>query len=415
MKTILTLLFILFSHWSFGQITLEDCQQKARENFPLIKQYELIEQTREFTLSNANKNFLPQLSVTAIGGHIDGTPEFNIPGIPASDPSNFNLISMIQINQVIWDGGITKASKAATTAQSEIDQANVEVTLYALRERVNNLYFGVLLINEQMAQLELFQSNLERNKKRVEIAVTNGTAFKSDIDEIQVEIINVTQKITELTFNQKAYMEVLSAMIGETVSVDTEFQRPVVASDSINQEIRRPELRLFDYQRNLLEAKSSLDKSMIYPKLGLIGFGTFIEPGLPFGPSEMDRILVGGVSLSWEIGGLYKNSNNKKLTEVNLQKITTQEETFLFNTGLQLTQKNGELDRFETLIQQDQEILALKTSIKKSYETKYENGVSTLSQLLDRINEENVAKQNLILHEIQYLMTAYQYLNISGN
>jgi outer membrane protein TolC len=124
--------------------------------------------------------------------------------------------------------------------------------------------------------------------------------------------------------------------------------------------------------------------------------------------------LVGGLSVSWDINGLYKNSNNKKLREIDLQKIANQQETFLFNTNLQLTQKQGELDRFKTLIEQDREILKLKTSIKKSYETKYDNGVTTLSQLLDRINDESMARQNLIVHEIQYLMTAYQYKNISG-
>ncbi len=415
MKSTLCLLLCFYLFQSFGQITLEECHQKARDNFPLVQQYELLQQTREFTLSNANKNFLPQLSLTAIGGYIDGTPKVSMPGGPASDPSSFNLISVIQINQVIWDGGITKASKAAVSAQSDIEQANVEVSLYSLRERVNNLYFGILLINEQIAQLELLRGNLDRNKKRVEIAVANGTAFKSDIDEIQVEIINTYQKITELSYNQTAYIEVLSAMTGDVISTEAKFERPMIQPSSVSEDILRPELRLFDYQRNLLEAKYSMDKSSLYPKLGLMGFGTFIEPGIPFGAAEMDQILVGGISLSWDIGGLYKNANNKKLSEVDLQKIAVQEETFLFNTQLQLTQKGGELSRFETLIEQDKEILSLKSNIKRSYETKYENGVGTLSQLLDRINEENVAKQNLILHEIQYLMTTYQYMNILGN
>ncbi|WP_020529920.1 TolC family protein [Flexithrix dorotheae] len=417
MKNILRSILFGISFYStqvFGQITLEECQTKARENFPLIQQYELIEQTREYTLSNAGKAFLPQLDVTLIGGVIEGLPSFGAPGSESSS-TEFNMISMVQFNQVIWDGGLTKASKAATTANAEIEKANLEVSLYSLEERVNNLFFGVLLIEEQIAQMEILKSTLQRNMKRVEVAVENGTAFKSDIDEIKVEVINVDQKVAELQFNKKAYLNVLAAMIGETIPPKTKLERPAIDDSFIALENNRPELNLYQNQEFLIEAKSNIDKAMLYPKIGIMGIGTFIQPGVDFGTSKLNNILVGGLSLNWTLGNLYQNNNNKKLTEINLQKVKVQRETFLFNTNLELTQTQQELDKFKTLIDQDKELLTLKSGIKQAYEVKYENGVSTMSQLLDKVNDENAAKQNLIMHEIQYLMKVYQYKNKSGN
>jgi outer membrane protein TolC len=405
----------MFMSSAFGQILLDDCQTKARQNFPLIKQYELIELSKEYTVSNANKSYLPQLDVTLIAGVVSGFPTFGAPGSTPSSSAEFHLISVLQLNQVIWDGGITKARKGVIESSAEMQVAELEVSLFALEQRVNNLFFGILLIDEQMHQIEILISTLLRNRKRVEIAVENGTAFKSDIDEIQVEIINAEQKMVELSANRDAYISILSAMIGEPIEKDVSFERPEAEEAFLALENIRPELSLFQNQENLINAQSAIDKSMLYPKIGLLAFGTFIQPGIEFGASQLDNIFVGGLSVNWSLGALYKNGNNKKLSELNLQKVGVQKETFLFNNNLELTQTRLEMKKYQTLLEQDKEILALKIRIREAYDTKYENGISTMSELLDRTNDESIARQNLIVHEIRYLMKAYQYKNKTGN
>lgn len=381
----------------------------------MIQQYGLIDQTTEFTLSNANKAFLPQLSVNLIGGIVDGFPSFDLPGSPESDPSDYQLISVVQINQAIWDGGMTKASKQIAKTSAEIEKADVNVALYQLRERVDNLFFGMLLIEEQIAQTMLYFSNLEMHLSRIEIGVENGTVYKSDLDEIRVEILNAEERISELEYNKNAYLKVLSVMIGETISVDEELERPEKNWIELNGSINRPELSVFEYQKAMIEARSQLNKSSLYPKVGLLGFGTFLTPGIDFGASKVDRVLVAGLSVSWDIAGLYRNGNNKKLDEIGLKRVQNQEDTFLFNTNLQLEQTEVELQKYQDLIEKSAEVLAIKQRIKRAYEIKFENGVSTMTELLDKTNEENLAKQKLIMQEVQYLQKIYQYKNKSGN
>lgn len=420
MKNFVIIFYLLASTTSFkavAQVTLDNCQTLARNNFPLIKQYELIEKSKEYNLSNANKAYLPQLDLTLIGGAVSGLPSFSAPGSQSSSSSSFNMnmISVLQVNQVIWDGGITKAKKEVIEAGAGIEKAELEVSLFALEERVNNLFFGILLIDEQIKQLEILNSTMMRNLKRVQIAVENGTAYKSDIDEIKVEIINTDQKTEELSANRKAYINVLAAMIGNPIDSNSKFVHPQVTESYLTLENKRPELQLFDNQNNLIHAQSAINKSMLYPKIGVLAFGTFIQPGVDFGTSSLQNIFVGGLSLSWSLGDLYKNGNNKKLSQLNLQKVAVQKETFLFNNKLELTQTQLELQKYQKLLKQDEDILALKNKIKKAYEIKYENGVSTMSQLLDKTNEENVAHQNLIVHQIQYLMKAYEFRNKNGH
>lgn len=398
----------------FGQLTLESCQKKAKNNYPLIQKYDLIEKSKEYSLSNANKAYFPQLSITAIAGIVDGFPEFSLPG-QESTSNDYNLISIIQLNQNIWDGGMTGANKAIVEAESGIETADLNVSLFSIEERINNIYFGILLIDERIQLLDIFKDNINRNLRNVKIAVANGSAYKSDIDELTVEILKTDQNATELKFNRDSYVQMLSALIGQVISEDESFTRPEIIDSYSALGIKRPELSLFENQRNLVEARYNMSKSSLYPKIGLMGLGVFINPGINFGPSDITRLMVGGFNLSWEIGGLYKNSSNSQLTQIGLEKINIMQETFLFNTNLELSQTQSEIEKFKFLIEKDIEILKLKTNIKKSYEVKYENGVCTMSELLDRINDENVAGQDKILHKIQQLMTAYKYKNISGN
>lgn len=411
------LIFIFFAFVAFNiqaqMLTLDSCQAKAYRNYPLIQQFGLIEQSKELTLSNANKAWLPQFDITLIGGAIHGLPSFS-PG-SSSQPWDMKLISIGQLNQTIWDGGMTKASKEIIEANSAIEIADLEVNLYQLRDRVNNLYFGVLLIDEQMAQLDLLIETLLLNQKRIKSAIENGTAFKSDADEIKVEIISAGQRKTELSFNRQAYVAVLSAMIGEEIPENETFTRPVFSESVDNLGNNRPELMKFNQQRSLLESQAKLNKAMLIPKFGLMGFGVFLTPGTDFGTSTLNNLFIAGLSVSWQLAPLYKNGNNKKLTEVSLQRIQNQKDVFLFNTNLELTQTDKELEKYRTLIEQDRELLLLKTSIKEAYTVKYDNGVATMTDVLQRINDESAAKQNLVMHEIQYLMKAYQYLNKTGN
>jgi len=415
MKKLLFMLSVFVAFQAQAQmLTIEACQDSALKNYPLIQQFGLIEQTKELTLSNANRAYLPQFEITLIGGIVEGMPSLNPQGTESSS-LNTKLIGMGQLNQVIWDGGMTKASKGIIEANSEVETANIQISLYQLKDRINNLYFGVLLIDEQIAQLELLKETLKRNQKRVQNAIENGTAFNSDEDELKVELINTQQKQDELYYNKLAYMKVLSAMIGEEIPEDAKFTRPGFSQAVEDLSIHRPELTKFNSQRTLINAQAELNKATLMPKLGVMGFGVFLSPGLEFGTSTMDNLIVAGLSVSWQLSPLYKNANNKKLTQINLQGIQIQEETFLFNTNLELSQTDMELEKFRKLLEQDSEILALKTRIKDAYAIKYENGVATMSSMLDRINDENITKQNMIMHEIQYLMKAYQYLNKSGN
>jgi outer membrane protein TolC len=392
-------------------LSIDSCYALALNNFPMIKQYELIEKSREYTLSNAGKAYLPQVSLTAIGGYVIG----GLPTGEAENSSDVKFIGLAQINQTIWDGGATKTQKEIIAASAESEKASVEVALYELRSRVNQLYFGILMTDEQLAQLAQRETVLNNNADRIRKMNENGFSYKTDLDEIRVEQLKLNQQKTELKYVKEGYMQMLSMLAGIQIKGQTQLEKPELSDLLLDSEISRPELSRYESQRNLVDARAGMQRVSNMPKIGLLGAGVLIEPGVSFGPGSLSSLGVVGLSASWNISGLYKNANEKNLNQVELAKINLQEETFLFNTNLQTIQARANIEKQEAILAEDQEIVKLSQSIREGYQLKYDNGMSSLLDLLDASEKESEAKIQKALHEMQLLMTLYEYKTMTGN
>lgn len=419
MKRIINLLMLLaLSSTAFAQLTIEHCQEKAKANYPLIKQYDLIAQSAEYTISNANKAYLPQLSLNGIGAYIiKGFPAVSLPGMPAAEEEKLKFIGIAQLNQTIWDGGATRTQKNVTTANAEVDKASVDVSMHAIEERVNQLFFGVLVIDEQLKQLTIVNENLTRNLNRLQLSKDNGLAYQTDVDELKAEVLNLDQRKIDFTYTRKGYLEMLSYLMGEPLSDNVKLQMPVVENPETmrTQENNRPELKLYSTQRALVEQKSSFNKVANMPKIGLMGAGILVSPEASFGASQISSLALAGLSVSWNTGGIYKTSNNKQLDKIQMDRIANQQETFLFTSNIQLKQVASEIEKQKAIIDKDAEIVTLKTNIRKSYQLKYDNGMSSMNDLITAINKESEARGNEALHQVQLLMSVYNYKTINGN
>ena len=234
-KNILCIVLLSISQVAMAQDTslnIDTCYAMARRNYPIIKQFALIEKSKEFTISNANKAYLPQVSVTAIGGFISGLPSSGA----ESESGNLKFIGVGQINQTLWDGGTTRVQKDIAGANAEVEEANIEVQLYSLRDRVNQIYFGILLLDEQKKQLDTLRKNLNRTLNNAKLSMENGLAYQSDVDEVHAEVLRAEQNLIASSFARKGYVEMLSHLIGQTLREDVHLQTPQTIESTISME-----------------------------------------------------------------------------------------------------------------------------------------------------------------------------------
>lgn len=416
--------FLLVSsmvHYSKAQwetLTLEECYQSAKANYPAIKKLDLIAKISEYDIQNANKRFLPQVSFSGQATYQSETISFSdavssIPGIKLPSVSKDQYKIQGDISQLLYDGGSTRHQKELIKANSALQEQNLEASLYVLKQRINSIYFSILLMNAQLKQNELNKANLQTQLQKIEAALEYGVAFRSSLNELKAEIVNIEMASTEYGSNRIAYLKMLALFIGKELPSATQLELPTAANTSEN--INRPELKAFDLQKSIDDVKVKQLKSDYLPQVNTFFQGAYGRPTLNIIENKFGPWYVAGLKFNWSLGNLYSLSNKKNTLNLNRQSVEADRETFLLNTKLDLAQQDEQVKKYTELIMQDEEVIALRTSVTKSAETQFNNGVITIHEYIQKVNAEHLARQTKILHEIQLLQAKYNQKFISGN
>ncbi len=420
-KLVILNLIFLCNLVAFAQITIHDCYEKAQANYPLIKQYGLIEKSKEYNLSNAGKGYLPQITFSGKATYqsdvtkipIDFS-QLGIQGISIPTLSKDQYNATVDVNQVLWDGGTIKSKRESVRTSSEVEKKNLAVELYSINDRINQLYFGILLFDAQIEQNKFYREELQRNYDRISSCIQNGIANQADLDAVKVEQLKAIQNKSQLTHSKKAYMDMLSAMTGEKLNPDARLVKPEQIT-WLNTSIQRPELELYSAKIKNLEAQNKEINAGLMPKFGLFFTGGYGKPGLNMLSDKFEAYYIAGATLSWNFSRLYTNKNSKQLIQNNINSVLTQQETFLFNTNLDISKKQSEIDKYLDQIKYDDDIVALRTSVKQSSEAKMTNGTLSGIDLMRDVNAEDLAKQDKILHEIELLLAMYNLKYVTNN
>jgi outer membrane protein TolC len=413
-KFFIIVIAIALSHTVDAQLSIEACYEKAMANYPLIRQYDLIEKSKDYNLSNIGKGYLPRIQISAKAAYQSEVIQIpvDIPGVKGLSKDQYS--AAIDISQHIWDGGVIKARKENVRSQAEIDKMNLEVSLYAIRERVNHLFFGILLHNEMLKQNALYQDELQRNYKQVSAYMQNGMANRADLDAVEVEQIKASQNRTELSHGRKAYLEMFSALVGERIDEETVLIKPAV-DQLYALHTQRPELSLYEAQFRSLDAQRKEVDAGLMPKFNVFVTGGYGKPGLNLLENKFSGYYIGGVSLSWNLGGFYTRKNRLQNIAVNRSMIETLRETFLFNNRLDITQNDNEVRKMRQILTSDHHIIRLRGSVKRSAEAKVGNGTLSVLDLMKEIHLEQQAIQHRIVHEIELIQAIYNLKYITNH
>ena len=359
MKRITSLLGTLFIllHTVNAQ-TLEECQQAAERNYPLIRQYDLIEKTSSITVSNISKGWLPQISASAqatyqsdVAAWPDGMKDMmQQMGLNMKGLSKGQYRVGIDINQTIFDGGTIKSQKDIAREQEKVQKAENEVNLYSIRKRVNELYFALLMTKEQIQLNKDLQELLNGNEKKLASMVKSGTAAQSDLNSVKAERLNAIQQLTTLESQQRMLQAVLSTFCGIDVK---EVQKPSANIPS-NELGKRPELTAIDARLRLLNAQEKALNSALMPKLSAFAQGFYGYPGYNMFEDMMNRNgsfngMV-GARLTWNIGALYTRKNDKMKIQLQRDMAENNRDVFLFNNRLEQIQQNENMNRYRKLM-----------------------------------------------------------------
>lgn len=413
-KIMISLALIMLSSVSRAQ-TLEECQQAAEKNYPLIKQYGLIAKTTQLTVKNIQKGWLPQVTASA-----QATYQSAVTAWPESMQTMYQQMGLnmkglrkdqykigVDLQQTIYDGGAISSQRNIAQQEGKVQEIQTETNLYQVRRRVNEMYFSLLLLNEQIQLNEDVKALLQSSEKKLSAMVKGGTAAASDLDNVRAERLSVEQQNENLKQQKLMLQRMLSVFCGLEVN-DTQKPAPIQIASSVN---NRPEMRLYNSQLELTEAKEKALDTQLRPKLGLFAQGFYGYPGLNMFEDMMNRKWslngIVGIKLSWTVSAFYTHKNDKARLSAQREMIENAREVFLFNNKLEEIQQNENINRYQTMMKSDDEIIVLRTNVRKAAESKLTHGIIDVISLLREINNENAAKTQQSIHEIDMLKEMY--------
>lgn len=393
--------------------TLEECQRAAEKNYPLIQRFDLIRKTSEFTVANLQKGWLPQLGVSAQATYqsdVTAWPDemqtlMQQMGVSIAGLRRDQYRLGIDLQQTVYDGGTIGWQKEMARRQAELQVAQTEVSLYGVRKRVNEMYFGLLLLEAQLQLKQNMQQQLATNEQKLKNMAEHGTAAESDHLAVRAERLNVDQQLTSLEAQCNTLRRMLSVFCGLEVKEVVRPRVPVAAPSL------RPELKAIDAQLKLTEAQEGALNSALRPKLGVFAQGYYGYPGLNMFDDMMNHRwslnAIVGARLTWNFGALYTHKNDKAKLQLQRRMAENERALFLFNNGLEQVQQSEDIARYQRLMADDEEIIALRQSVRKAAESKLSHGIIDVNDLVREINQENAARVQHSVHEIEMLKEMY--------
>ncbi len=416
MNRLLTISLLLFSVLTLrAQVTLEQCQEWAQQNYPLIHQYGLIKKTADYSLSNASRSWIPQVSLAAQFSYqsaVTGFPDdmldiYEKMGVSIKGLSHEQYKVGVNLNQKIWDGGASGVERHAAKSLEEVQAAQNDVGMYALRQRINNLFFGCLLLDEQLRQNENLQNQLRSNIAVLDAYLQNGVAMPYDVAMMQAELLTAQQQQTQIESSRDAYRTMLAVMTAYPIDALVAPQEEVVDVATIN----RPELEHINKQWLQLMVNEKGIRSASNPYIGAFAEGFYGNPGLNLFKSMFEDKwtwnFVGGIKIQWNISSFYTRKNDLNKIKLAQDQLAVQRDMFLYNNRLEVIEQQRAIVRMRRLLEQDAKIVELRATVRSAYEAKLRSGVIEVNDLLKEITNENQARIAEAMHRVELLQSLY--------
>ncbi len=408
--------FISLQLTAQSTLSLDDCYILLNKNYPLAKQQNLLKQQKDYAIEAIQKLRLPQLNLAVKTTYQSDVTfvDVNLPNVAIPIPNKDQYRATLTANQLIYQGGLINTQTKVKNLETQVKQSAIRVSLYNLKQKVNQLYFSILLQDEKKTLTLDKQKELQSRLGEVNSAIKNGVALPSSNALLEAEFLNVKQQLFEIESTKSALLKVLSKLIGKPLLSNIQLEQPQILIKKTNR-LNRPELNYFDLQKQEIKLKSNLLNKSTAPKLTAFAQGGYGNPGLNLFDSNFASYYVVGLQLNWHVFDWQKNKKERQSLTINRQIIDTQKDVFELNTNIETINQMAEINTLNRLLKTDQQIIPLRAKVLKTAEAQLKNGVITPSNYITELTRLYEAKTNLKTHQIKLEWAKINYLTTTGN
>ena len=393
-------------------MTLQECYDLVDKNYPLVKQVGLLDQKSTYEIDALNTAKLPKIDL-----NVQATYQSDVIGLPAALPGVNSLNkdqyrATLDVNQLIYNGGIIEANAKLKQAQTKTQQQQVALTIYALKNRINQYFFSILLLQEKKKLLESKDELLVSKVKEVKVGVKYGAILPTSELVLEAERFKIKQQVTEINFENAKMLESLAQLTYAEINSTTILEAPTSEIKSENG--LRPELVFFELQNEQIESSKSVLAKSNSPKLYAFGQAGYGNPGLNMLDNSFQPFYIVGLKTSWNILDWGKVKKERKALDVAQELVQTEKENFELNNKMELQQLDKDIKKMKELLKSDLEIIQIHEKIVKSADAQMKNGVITTSDYLTEVIRLFEAKNNVAQHQVTLKLAQSNYQVSTG-
>jgi outer membrane protein TolC len=397
-------------------LTHEQVQQLARNNYPLLRQKPVLDSILRLQVKNTNSAYLPQAELNGQATYQSAVTEipFKVPGVSIPEFAKDQYRATIDVKQLLYDGGATRQQRELQAVQQQTEQQRVEVELYKVKQQVTQTYFNALLAEEYIKAARLNQADIRQRIDRLSAGVQHGTVLPSNVNILKAELLRTEQQELSAAASREANLAVLQLLTGYQAPGPLKLAIPEAVVSGEKDTLLRPELELYRLQSSALDHQAKLTATRPMPRVSAFVQGGYGRPGLNMLNNDFATFYMGGIRLNWTLWNWRYHRKEQDILRLQQKNIGHQSEAFTLNTRTQLAQQRTDISRLVQTLEKDDDILALRTSVKESSAVQLDNGVITVHDYITDLNAVMQARIDQSTHQVQLALARINYQLIQG-
>ncbi len=402
-------------------LSLAHCQELAIEHSPLQQQKLYYQSQQQLKGENLRTNFLPQFTLNGQLTYLSNVitfPSIGIPGVaefPEIPHTQYQLA--VNIQQSLYDGGMTKLQQEATRLEQGIKDQQVAVDVFPIKETVSQLFFSILLLDAKQLTLKEAEKELEQRLAEMEARIKYGVVLQNYADGLQKELLKINQQYDQLGTDRKALMNMLGLWIGEKLPSDAVLIPPKTESHKpTSPALNRPELQMFALQDERIQLNQRLVSAKTKPRLSAFTNGGIGRPNpLDYLKTSTTPFYQIGLKFQWSPWNWKKSERDQQLLAVERQLVETKKANFEQQMAILLVQDRERIESLQRQLSKDDRIIELQAQILKRVSTQLENGTITSADYVAEVRSLEQAKLQKEIHLLQLKQSYFNLLTKTGN
>ncbi|MBS4056123.1 MAG: TolC family protein [Bacteroidales bacterium] len=398
-------------------LAMDQLIDSAMMHFPISEKKALIQQSRDMKVENIRSTYLPSALLNGQASYQSDVTKINvpIPGFSAPQIAKDWYKLNLDISQMIYDGGYTRVMSEVEQKDMRMQTTEVEQAEQEWRDKVAKLYFRALTFGEQMKVIRLLMNNLDLTVTQLASSLKSGVVLQSDVDAVKAEKLNYQQQQAELSAGYTATLSMLSVFCGFSITGEDSLLVPEFAGYESVYANHRKEDEYFVLATDKLSSIRKLETVNRRPKISAFGQYGYGRPGYNMLDDGFSDYYMVGLRLNYKIWDWKNAQRNRQLIDIQQSMLALGREQYQQQHKASWEAQVAEIDKFDLLIQYDNQILSLQKSVIETAYSRMKNGMITTTAYLIELNKHAKSLLDLETHKIRQINARYDLKYITGN